>query len=176
MSSKVSVSYKLGEISDWGEVKICWLEGSPLFRGPLDFPFLSQYNLHVNAHEHWFGPSRWSKISYVWQESLSSVMGTGATLRNWLSATDTNPKGSWEKGFFDLCPDWISSELDIPFAPVVSLKHFFSCLTFTSCTFHSKLYLFLPPLPPPFFFSFFMFAIFDLLLRWLVLRYFRCRR
>lgn len=42
---------------------------------------------------------------YVWQESLSSVMGTGATLRNWLSATDTNPKGPWEKGFFDLCPD-----------------------------------------------------------------------
>lgn len=114
-SNHRDVEQGVSELKTGWDFRLRWSQslltgGKSVVLGPLDFPFLSQYNLHVNAHEHWFSPSRWLCMARI----PCSVMGTGATLRNWLSATDTNPKGSWEKGFFDLCPDWISSELDIP--------------------------------------------------------------
>lgn len=190
MSSKVSVSSKLGEISDWSEPSLLifrgwqksksadWREVGCFGSSQLSL-LVSQYNLHVNAHEHWFSPSRWSKISYVWQESLAQwweqepFWETGC-LPLIPTQRDHGKKGSLtsvltesrvNSAFLCSCP------FPQAFLSVFNFRllHFsFQIVSLSSSNLHWKC-----PSPP---FFLFMFAIFYLLLRWLVLRYFRCRR
>lgn len=144
------------------------LSGSSCF-GSAQLSFVSQYNcmwMHTSAAFALHAGPR----SVVYRKNLLLGDGNRSDSEKLALCHWNQPKGTMEKmvlwPLFWLNLQWTWHSL----APFIFLKRSFTCLTFTSCTFHCKCYLFFffffkPSFKMSHSVPFFMFPIFDLLLR-----------